>query len=107
MPDTSAIHTRAYLPVAITGKPMAPGGSAGRQSATSRGLIVCVQKAAGKLGVELKGATAAIQGFGNVGTHAAKFLVQSGVKVVAISDVEGAFRNTSGIDIDAAIAHCV
>lgn len=107
MLDTYVMHKRDYLPGVITGKPMDLGGSAGRQSATSRGLIVCVQKAAAKLGVELKGATAAIQGFGNVGTHAAKFLVQSGVKVVAISDVEGAFRNTSGIDIDAAIAHVV
>jgi glutamate dehydrogenase/leucine dehydrogenase len=55
--------------------------------------------------LNLQGATAAIQGFGNVGSFAAKFLVQSGVKVVAISDVDCAYRNSSGIDIDAAIAH--
>jgi glutamate dehydrogenase (NAD(P)+) len=105
MLDTYVMHKRDYLPGVITGKPMDLGGSAGRQSATSRGLIVCVQKAAGRLGLDLKGSTAAIQGFGNVGTHAAKFLTQSGVRVVAISDVEGAFRNAAGIDIDAAIAH--
>jgi glutamate dehydrogenase (NAD(P)+) len=57
------------------------------------------------LGLELRSATAAIQGFGNVGSHAAKFLVQSGVNVVAISDAEGGYRNANGIDIDAAIAH--
>jgi glutamate dehydrogenase/leucine dehydrogenase len=59
------------------------------------------------LGLQLKGATAAIQGFGNVGSHAARFLVQSGVKIVAVSDVEGAYRKPSGIDIEAAIAHVV
>src|SRR5262245_10698012 len=105
MLDTYVMHKRDFLPGVITGKPMDLGGSAGRQSATSRGLIVCVHKAAGRLGLELKGATAAIQGFGNVGTHAAKFLTQSGVKIVAISDVEGAFRNASGIDIDDAMEH--
>jgi len=105
MLDTYVMHKRDFLPGVITGKPMELGGSAGRQSATSRGLIVCVRKAAARLGLELRGATAAIQGFGNVGSHAAKFLVQSGVKVVAISDAEGGYRKAGGIDVDAAIAH--
>jgi glutamate dehydrogenase (NAD(P)+) len=107
MLDTYVMHKRDYLPGVITGKPMDLGGSAGRQSATSRGLIVCVRKAAARLGMGLTGATAAIQGFGNVGTHAAMFLAQSGVKVVAISDAEGAFRKASGIDVGEAIAHVV
>jgi glutamate dehydrogenase (NAD(P)+) len=107
MLDTYVMHKRDYLPAVITGKPMDLGGSAGRQSATSRGLIVCVRKAAARLGMGLTGATAAIQGFGNVGTHAAMFLAQSGVKVVAISDAEGAFRKASGIDVGAAIGHVV
>jgi glutamate dehydrogenase (NAD(P)+) len=105
MLDTYVMHKRDFLPGVITGKPMDLGGSAGRQSATSRGLIVCVRKAAARLGMGLTGATAAIQGFGNVGTHAAMFLAQSGVKVVAISDAEGAFRKASGIDVGEAIAH--
>jgi glutamate dehydrogenase (NAD(P)+) len=105
MLDTYVMHKRGFLPAVITGKPLELGGSAGRGSATSRGLICCVHKAAARLNVDLKGATAAIQGFGNVGSHAAKFLAQSGVKVVAISDVEGAHRNDDGIDVDAAIAH--
>jgi glutamate dehydrogenase (NAD(P)+) len=105
MLDTYVMHKRDYLPGVITGKPMELGGSAGRQSATSRGLACCVRRAAANLGVELSGATAAIQGFGNVGSNAAKFLAQSGVKIVAISDVEGAYRKASGIDVDAAIAH--
>ncbi len=107
MLDTYVMHKRDFLPGVITGKPMELGGSAGRQSATSRGLICCVRQAAARLGLELKGATAAIQGFGNVGSHAAKFLAQSGVTIVAISDAEGAFRKTSGIDVDTAIAHVV
>ena len=72
MLDTYVMHKRDFLPGVITGKPMELGGSAGRQSATSRGLICCVHKAAARLGLQLKGATAAIQGFGNVGSHAAR-----------------------------------
>jgi glutamate dehydrogenase (NAD(P)+) len=105
MLDTYVMHHRDFLPGVITGKPIELGGSLGRQSATSRGLICCVQRAAARLGLKLAGATAAIQGFGNVGSHAAKFLVESGVKVVAISDVDYAYRKSSGIDIDEAIAH--
>src|SRR5687768_9307578 len=92
MLDTYVMHKRGFVPGVITGKPMELGGSAGRQSATSRGIICCVQQAATRLGLQLDGATAAIQGFGNVGSFAAKFLAQRGVRIVGISDVEGAFR---------------
>jgi glutamate dehydrogenase (NAD(P)+) len=105
MLDTYVMHKRAHLPAVITGKPKELGGSAGRHNATSRGVAVCVRKAAGYLGVKLAGATAAIQGFGNVGTHAARFLSEDGVKIVAISDAEGAYRKTNGIDVEAAITH--
>jgi glutamate dehydrogenase/leucine dehydrogenase len=99
------MHHRDYVPAVITGKPKELGGSAGRHSATSRGITYCIHKASGHLGLQLNGATAAIQGFGNVGGNAAKFLHDDGVRVVAISDAEGAYRNMSGIDIDAALAH--
>jgi glutamate dehydrogenase (NAD(P)+) len=105
MLDTYVMHKRGFIPGVITGKPIGLGGSAGRQSATSRGIMCCIRKAAGHLNLPLPGATAAIQGFGNVGTHAAKFLREDGVKIVAISDVDGAYRKASGIDVDAAIAH--
>jgi glutamate dehydrogenase (NAD(P)+) len=105
MLDTYVMHKRDYLPAVITGKPMELGGSAGRQNATSRGLHTCVHEAARRLGVQLRGATAAIQGFGNVGSNAAKFLTEDGVKIVAISDADGAYRNGAGIDVEAAIAH--
>jgi glutamate dehydrogenase (NAD(P)+) len=105
MLDTYVMHKRDYLPAVITGKPMELGGSAGRHSATSRGLHCCVRQAAERLGMRLKGATAAIQGFGNVGSNAARFLTEDGVKIVAISDADGAYRNGAGIDVEAAIAH--
>jgi glutamate dehydrogenase (NAD(P)+) len=105
MLDTYVMHKRGFLPGVITGKPVELGGSAGRSSATSRGLVCCVHKAAQRLGIQLSGATAAIQGFGNVGSNAARFLAQSGVRIVAICDVEAAIRNDDGIDVDAAIQH--
>ena len=107
MLDTYVMHKRDYTPAVITGKPTELGGSLGRHNATSRGLNCCVSRAANRLGLTLDGATAAIQGFGNVGSNAAKFLTQDGVKIVAISDAEGAYRNGAGIDVDAAIAHVV
>lgn len=105
MMDTYSMHKHDFVPGVITGKPVELGGSAGRGSATSRGIVHCIRRAAGRLGLELAGATAAIQGFGNVGSNAAKFLRDEGVKIVAISDVDGAFRNPEGINVQAAIAH--
>jgi glutamate dehydrogenase (NAD(P)+) len=105
MLDTYVMHKRGFTPGVITGKPTELGGSAGRGSATSRGLTCCVRKAAARLNMSLDGATVAIQGFGNVGTHAARFLSRDGAKIVAIGDVDGAFRQANGIDVDAAIAH--
>lgn len=105
MLDTYVMHKRDFTPSVITGKPVELGGSAGRSSATSRGLACCVHKAAARIGFDVEGATVAIQGFGNVGTHAARFLSRDGARVVAISDVEGAFRDPDGIDVEAAIAH--
>jgi len=103
MMDTYIMHKHDYLPGVITGKPTELGGSAGRQSATSRGIVICIRKAAARLGLDLKGATAAIQGFGNVGSYAAKFLAEDGVKIVAISDADGAYRNPGGINVAAAM----
>jgi glutamate dehydrogenase/leucine dehydrogenase len=105
MLDTYVMHKRDYLPAVITGKPKELGGSAGRHSATSRGIMVCIRKAATRLNLKLGDASAAVQGFGNVGTHAAKFLSEHGVKVVAVSDAEGAYRKATGTDVNEAIAH--
>ncbi len=105
MMDTYSMHKHDFVPGVITGKPIELGGSAGRQSATSRGIVCCISKAAARIGLELRGATAAIQGFGNVGSYAARFLADAGVRIVAISDVEGAWRNPGGIDVAAAMQH--
>ena len=105
MMDTYIMHKHDHLPGVITGKPTELGGSAGRQSATSRGIVVCIRKAAARVGLDLGKATAAIQGFGNVGSYAAKFLADDGVKIIAISDADGAYRNPAGINVAAAMAH--
>lgn len=88
------------VPSVVTGKPIYVGGSKGRTEATGRGVAYCVQAAAEhiKLG-DLKGRTVAIQGFGNVGTHAAIKLSKMGMKVVAVSDVTGAIYNADGLDV--------
>jgi glutamate dehydrogenase (NAD(P)+) len=105
MLDTYIMHKHDFLPAVITGKPAELGGSAGRQYATSRGVVSCIRKAAASSGLDLRGATAAIQGFGNVGSNAAKFLADDGVRIVGISDASGAYRNPDGIRVAAAIAH--
>lgn len=89
----------------VTGKPIAMGGSQGRTTATGRGVSFCIQEAAKDMGLELKGATAAVQGFGNVGSNTAQFLGDLGVRVVAVSDVTGAIRNLHGLDIGALRNH--
>ena len=86
-------------PGLITGKPMIIGGSAGRGAATGRGTVICIREAAKRMGIALKGATAAIQGFGNVGSHTAMLLDDLGVKVTAIVDAKGGAYNPSGIHI--------
>ncbi len=98
------IHGR-YERGVVTGKPVAIGGSQGRRSATGRGVVFCIAEAARDLKLDLKRATAAIQGFGNVGSNTARFLHELGVTVTAVSDVYSAIRNPKGIDIPALIAH--
>ena len=83
----------------ITGKPLALGGSAGRGDATARGGMYCLREAAKALGIDLKGATTAIQGFGNAGSFAHKLGVEMlGLKVVAVSDSKGGIYKAEGLD---------
>lgn len=89
----------------VTGKPLVLGGSLGRTEATGRGVMISALSAMDKLHINPEGATAAIQGFGNVGTYAAKLLSEKGVKIVAISDITGTYYNENGIDITAAMTH--
>ena len=87
----------------VTGKPLVLGGSLGRTEATGRGVMVSALAAMEKLKINPYKATCAVQGFGNVGSFAALLLAERGVKVVAISDLSGAYHNENGIDIQAAI----
>lgn len=89
----------------VTGKPIELGGSQGRAEATGRGVVITLAEAAGDLGIDLQNATAAVQGFGNVGRNAALELVRRGCRVIAVSDVAGAVYNPGGLDIDALAAH--
>ncbi len=92
-------------PGVITGKPIAIGGSLGRDAATGRGVMVNTLAALKKMGLNPNAVTAAVQGFGNVGSHAARLLNEKGIKIIAISDHTGAFYNTNGIDIKAALEY--
>lgn len=84
----------------ITGKPIALGGSHGRETATAKGVTICIEEAAKGRGLKLKNARVIIQGFGNAGSFLAKFMKEAGATVVGISDVYGALYDPDGLDID-------
>jgi glutamate dehydrogenase (NAD(P)+) len=87
-----------YSPAVVTGKPIELGGSIGRESATGRGVLFAAELAAARAGVEMDGATVAVQGFGNVGSWAARFFEEAGCRVVAVSDVKGGIHNPDGLE---------
>ena len=105
MDTYSALKGNFVQPEVITGKPLAIGGSLGRNEATGRGLSFTVREAAKKLGINLRAATVAVQGFGNAGQFAAQLLEEMGAKVVAVSDSQGGISNKNGISIGSARAH--
>ena len=102
--DTYSMNKGHSVLGVVTGKPLAIGGSLGREEATARGALYVLRGAARKRNLSLNGATAAVQGFGNVGSYLARFLAQDGAKVVAISDSAGGVHNPNGIDVEAAFA---
>jgi glutamate dehydrogenase/leucine dehydrogenase len=87
----------------VTGKPIVLGGSLGRVEATGRGVMVSTRSSLAKLGIKPTEATCVVQGFGNVGSKAAKLIGDMGVKIIAISDISGGYYNPEGIDINAAM----
>lgn len=103
--DTYSMHVRHTVTAVVTGKPIHLGGSQGRVEATGKGVVITTSAMMEKLGIELKDARIAIQGFGNVGSVAAQEFAALGCKVIAISDVTGGYYNAKGIDIAAAIKH--
>ena len=95
-----------YNPAVVTGKPLALGGSPGREQATGRGvMLTTVAAARDHLGKEPKDLKVAVQGFGNVGMNAALLLAERGATVVAVSDHTGGFYNADGLDLDAMAAY--
>lgn len=84
----------------ITGKPIVLGGSQGRETATARGVTICIEEATKKKGIDLQGAKIIIQGFGNAGSFLAQFMENKGAKVIGISDAYGALYNPEGLDIN-------
>jgi glutamate dehydrogenase (NAD(P)+) len=96
--DTYSVFKGYTCNSVVTGKPLEIGGSLGRLKATSRGVIFMLQEAARILGISSNGASAAIQGYGNVGYHAAELAREIGITVTAVSDVKGAIYNPNGLD---------
>ncbi len=90
-----------YTPAIVTGKPLDLGGAPGREAATGRGCVYVLEAAAKRWGMDLGAARVAIQGFGNVGSWAARELHERGVRVVAVSDVSGGVYKSDGLDIPA------
>jgi len=96
--DTYSQFKGYSVPECVTGKPLSIGGSEGRTEATSRGVVICAREAAKKLRVKLKGATVAVQGYGNVGWNAAKIAHKMGCKIVAVSDSTGGIYCKKGLN---------
>lgn len=92
--------TNGYEPGVVTGKPIQLGGSPGRTEATGRGVAMVTAWACEEHDIDLDGASVAIQGFGNVGSYAARFLDERGAEVVAVSDADGGRRREGGLDVD-------
>ncbi|MGE3271945.1 MAG: Glu/Leu/Phe/Val dehydrogenase [Chloroflexota bacterium] len=105
MMDTYSMKQGYVEPGVVTGKPIVLGGSQGRESATGRGIVVTTREALHDLGMSLEGVRIAVQGFGNVGSNAARLLAEAGAKIVAVSDVRGAIYRADGLDIPALLRH--
>ena len=97
--DTYSMHVGHTSTAVVTGKPIEMGGSLGRREATGRGVMITTREAAKHLGFDIKGATVAVQGFGNVGSVSADLLQKIGAKIVAVTDWKGGVYNKNGLDI--------
>jgi glutamate dehydrogenase/leucine dehydrogenase len=103
--DTYSMTQGRITPGVVTGKPLFLGGSKGRNEATARGCLFVIQAACKVMKIQLKGATVAIQGFGNAGSIAAELLAGVGAKIIAVSDSRGGAVNRKGLDIKSLLEH--
>lgn len=103
--DTYSQQKGHAVPAVVTGKPVVMGGSLGRREATGRGLVYLVQECAQHIGLDLSQATAVVQGFGNVGNNAARFLEELGTKIIAVSDVSTGIYNPKGLSVDSLLKY--
>ncbi|MDM0010922.1 Glu/Leu/Phe/Val dehydrogenase [Variovorax sp. J22P168] len=99
MMDTYSMNVGGTATGVVTGKPLHLGGSLGRVKATGRGVFVTGREAARRLGLDLRGARIAVQGFGNVGSVAAELFAEAGAKIVAVQDHTGTILNQNGLDL--------
>jgi glutamate dehydrogenase (NAD(P)+) len=105
MMDTYSMHMRQTVTAVVTGKPINIGGSRGRREATGRGVMIVCDEALKKLNMTPDRTRVVIQGFGNVGSNAAKLMSDSGYKIVGIAEYNGGLFNPHGIDIDALLQY--
>lgn len=103
--DTYSVNRGYTIPAVVTGKPLTIGGSLGRATATSRGVVHATRAALADAGTDLREVSAAVQGFGKVGSHAARFLAEGGARVVAVSDQYGGVRADGGLNVTALLRH--
>jgi glutamate dehydrogenase (NAD(P)+) len=101
--DTYSMHQGYTVPGVVTGKPISLGGSEGRNEATARGAVYCIEEAADHLGLDLVGATVVIQGFGNAGSIAALLISELGARVIAVSDSVSGIHAPGGLDVKAVV----
>jgi glutamate dehydrogenase (NAD(P)+) len=100
MMDTYSMHMRQTVTSVVTGKPINIGGSRGRREATGRGIMIVCDEAIKKLGLRPEATRVIVQGFGNVGSNAARLMAQAGYKVIGVIEVDGALYNRNGIDVE-------
>ena len=103
--DTYSMHARHTVTAVVTGKPLSLGGSRGRVEATGRGLMLIAREAAPLRGLTLKGSRVVVQGFGNVGSIAARMCHEAGAKIIAVSDIQGGIQTSQGLDMPALLTH--
>jgi len=103
--DTYSMAKGYSVPAVVTGKPLEIGGSKGRFEATGHGCTMIANLAARQKHMSLGGSTVAVQGFGNVGSAAAKFLAREGCKIIGVSDISGGVYNSNGLDIEGLLKH--